>query len=151
MINNPQSDDVPAYKLYNPMQVGVAAFLGSPMAACWLIAHNYRQLGEQRTATYWVMGGIVGTFALIVAGALIRSSASLGMGAGFVSALYQMAKYRQGGIVAQHLSLGGRLGSWWAVIGWGMLFLVVGISLCIGIILTVPGSFLPSSFLPDID
>ncbi|MCP5553820.1 MAG: hypothetical protein H7A54_09255 [Akkermansiaceae bacterium] len=32
--------------LYSPKQVAIASFIGSPVAACWFFAKNYRQLGE---------------------------------------------------------------------------------------------------------
>lgn len=43
---------------------------------------------------------------------------------GYTIALREAAKKIHGSIVAQHIFTGGRLGSWWSVVGISLLFLV---------------------------
>jgi len=52
--------------------------------------------------------------------------------------LFQAAKQTHGSIVAQHLSAGGRLGSWWAVVGISLLFLAIVLAVLFGVILLLP-------------
>jgi hypothetical protein len=51
---------------YTVGQITVAAFLGAPVAACGLIAHNYRQVEQASLGRQWLIWGFGGTAAVLV-------------------------------------------------------------------------------------
>src|SRR6266704_1754358 len=54
-----------AVKLYTPRQVGMAAFLGTPLGGAVLIALNYVRLGNRKGARMAIVLGFAATAALI--------------------------------------------------------------------------------------
>ena len=58
--------DTPTSKLYTENAIRVATFLGGPLIAGYLIADNYRQLGEERhIQTTWLIT-ILATVAIFI-------------------------------------------------------------------------------------
>lgn len=57
------------YPLYSTRQIGVAALLGGPLVTGWLMAINYRRLGQPRSAVATCVGTVLVTLGL---GALVR-------------------------------------------------------------------------------
>ena len=49
------------HKFYTPIQVGIGAFIGGPLAGCWLISANYRSMGDDRRGSRFLYLGIVST------------------------------------------------------------------------------------------
>ena len=48
-------------KVYTAQQVGLATFLGGPIAGCLLLASNYATLGRQSARIQAIGWGVVGT------------------------------------------------------------------------------------------
>jgi len=112
-------------RLYSPMQIATAAFLGSPIAACWFFASNFRQLSQPGNARLCLFLGSVGTVVLFVVSAFLPARfPQMVIPLGYTIALREAAKQIHGSTVTQHLSTGGRLGSWWSVVGISLFFLV---------------------------
>jgi hypothetical protein len=112
-------------RLYSAGQICTAAFIGSPVAACWFFAHNYRQLGNTESARKWLFWGCGGSFVFIVLVRMLPLSLRFPpyvIPLGYSIALREVAKQTQGDAVTQHISTGGRLGSWWVVVGISLLF-----------------------------
>src|SRR5262245_14374390 len=129
----------PIQRLYSPGQIALAAFLGSPLAACWFLARNSRQLGQPKAANHYLIWGSVGTIALfVIAFFLPDRFPSKVIPIGYTIGLFQAAKHVHGTTVARHLSAGGRLGSWWLVVGTSLLIVVVVLALVFGIVLLLP-------------
>jgi len=127
--------DAPRYELYSPQQVGLAAFLGAPIAACWFIAHNYRNLGNRQASSLWLLGGMIATVALLaICFYLPDGFPNQLIPITYVFALLYATRKLQGEAVARHLTAGGRLGSWWAVVGVGLMCLVSIIAVIFGIV-----------------
>ena len=119
--------EITASRLYSPRQISLAAFIGSPVAACWCFARNYRQLGNPERAQKWLIWGGGGSFVFIVLLCLIPGAQRLPhyiIPLAYSLALQEVAKRIQGDAVAQHISAGGRLASWWLVVGISLLFLI---------------------------
>lgn len=136
--------DAPGYKLYTPIQVAVGAFLGSPLAACWLVAHNYRVQGEGKTANQWIIGGALGAIALLLLTYFLPKNIPITGGhIGYVVALYNTQKMFNGARLAAHEAAGGRRGSWWSVIGWSLLAFTIVATLAI-----IGAFFLPDNSSP---
>lgn len=131
MQDSPQPD-APGYRLYTPIQVAVGAFVGSPLAACWLVAHNYRVQGEGRTANQWIIGGVLGTIGLLLLAYVLPKDIPITGGhIGYVVAFYNVQKMSNGALLAAHEAAGGRRGSWWSVIGWSLLAFTIVATLAI--------------------
>lgn len=126
-------------RLYSPGQIAFAGFLGSPIAACWLFARNYRQLGQPKSAHQWLLWGVVGTVILfIIASFLPDSVPNLALPIGYTVGFLNAAKRIHGSAIAEHLAVGGRLDSWWAVVGVGVLCLVIVVAVIVGVVLLLP-------------
>lgn len=139
--------DVPRYKLYTPVQVGVGAFFGSALTACWLIAHNYRAQGQTRTANQWVLGGVIGVICLLTIGFFLpKNVLGTGFHIGMIGALYNVEKMQRAARLAAHPGAVEDRVSWWAVFGWSLLACVIILSV-VGVI----SFFLPDSFFPADD
>jgi len=71
--------EIPAEKLYKPINIYVATFFGGPLVAGYLIASNYKALNENRNvAKTWVFT-IIGSILIVVLSYVIdnRSSRSV--------------------------------------------------------------------------
>ena len=136
----------PVYRLYSPGQVALAAFLGGPFAACWLLYRNCHRLGQARRARHCLIWGAVGTVALTVCTLFLPERfPSMALPAGYTIGLYQTAHHMHGDIVSAHRSAGGRLGSWWAVIGialLGVLCILTLFAVQLGIVTALPESWI---------
>jgi hypothetical protein len=114
-------------RLYTSIQVGIASLLGGPLPACWLIAHNAKELGQARQRTTWILCGIVCTLLLLVLVMFILPERfpPYVVPIAYTFALRQSAKITQGGAIAGHRAAGGRIGSWWTVVGVGLVGLAL--------------------------
>jgi hypothetical protein len=114
--------------LYSPAQIALAALIGSPVAACWFLARNYRQLGHPGSATQWLVWGTAGTAALAVTAFLLPEGfPSQGTPIGYAVGLFELARQIQGRTVTERVSAGARLVSWGTVAGISLV--------CLGVIL----------------
>ena len=121
------TNEITAHRLYSPQQICLAAFIGSPVAACWCFSRNYRQLGNSDIAQKWLIWGGGGSFVLLVLLCMLPFAERLPhyiIPLAYSLALREVAKRIQGDAVAHHISAGGRLASWWFVVGISILFLV---------------------------
>jgi hypothetical protein len=129
----------PSHKLYSPGQIALAAFLGSPLAACWFWSRNYRQLSQPRSATQCLIWGVVGTAILLtVSFFLPERFPNAAIPIGYTVGLHQAAKQIHGNTVTQHLLVGGRLGSWWVVVGISFVCLLIALAVIFGVVLLLP-------------
>jgi hypothetical protein len=128
--------EITASRLYSPQQIFLAAMIGSPVAASWCFARNYRQLGDSGSAQKWLIWGGGGSFILIVLFCMLPFAERFPhyiLPLAYSVVLQEVAKRIQGDAVAQHISAGGRLVSWWNVVGISLLFgvAVFGVGLVI--------------------
>jgi hypothetical protein len=143
-----ETTEPPIQKLYSPGQIALAAVLGSPLAACWFFACNFRELGQPKTAKHYLIWGGIGTAVLLVIAFFLpdRFPNSI-LPIAYTAGLFQAAKQLHGTTVARHISAGGRLGSWWSVVGISLLCLILVVVALIGIVLLL--SFVsPDRFAP---
>jgi len=122
--------------LFSPTQIAVAAFLGAPIAACWFLSRNYRALDQGRSAAQSLLWGVLGTAALLgISFFLPDNFPSQALPLGYTFGLYYVAKQLQGETVAEHIATGGRLGSWWNVVGISLICLVLIVGTIFGAVL----------------
>lgn len=129
-------------RLYSPGQIALAAIIGSPIAACWYFARNYRALGKSESAKHCLVWGSVGTVVLFAIIFILSFIVHLQLPnqvipIGYTLGLREAAKRIHGGTVAQHISAGGRLGSWWSVAGVSLLFMVGVLAVWFGVCIVI--------------
>lgn len=135
----PISDTAAGYELYTPAQIGVGALLGWPVARAFFLARNMRRLGEPRQANQWIVGSIIGTVTLLVALMLLPlGGIGGGLSAGYIAAFVILARQLQADALQRYQAAGGRIGSWWAVVGLGFLLLALTLVVFFDIALLLP-------------
>ena len=103
-------------KVYTPPQVGIATFLGGPIAGSLLLASNYATLGRRSARTQALVWGVVGTAAaLAVALVLPKNIPHSSLPVTYTAALYHFAKTSQVGDYQTRLATAGRQSHWKAV------------------------------------
>lgn len=112
-------------RLYQPGQVLLAAVLGSPIAAGWLLAQNFRRLGEPSRARRAFVVSVLVTLLMIAFGAAGAQEGGVRFFGMLLSlSCYQYAKTAQGRRVVMHQAAGGRPESWWRALGVGVAVMV---------------------------
>src|SRR5262245_8653511 len=64
-VEDPPTSPSTAARLYSPWQLTVASFLGSPMAAAWFAAANFKALGRRLEAQRTLIWGALGTVVVL--------------------------------------------------------------------------------------
>jgi hypothetical protein len=111
----------PSSVLWSPRQIGVAALLGSPLAAGWFFARNYVALGcpDRSRRALWL--GVALTAAVAGIGfALPQNFPNAMLPVFYAIALQGYASNRFGTAYQRHLAEGGARGSWWIIVGVGL-------------------------------
>ena len=126
----------PSPELYSPKQIGVAAFVGSPVAAGWFFWCNEQALGRQATGVRWFWGLAALTAVLIAVSFflpdkfppyIIPLAYTLGL-RGAAKQLYELP-LAQSGVQA----------AWGPVVGVGLLCFVVVLAIFLGVMFLLPG------------
>jgi hypothetical protein len=135
----------PDYKLYNDRAIFIGTFLGGPLAAGYLLAENYRHLGERSNARKTWLFTILG-FLLIFGIAFLTPASGNSMGY-LLPILYSyiasyLAKRLQGDLVKLHLQKMGVLYSNWRAVVVALIALAITIAFLIGLSLFVDLSHL---------
>lgn len=115
----------PTYTLFDANAVGTAAFFGSPIMGTWLMALNYRRLGQARHGSGALIVGIAVTALVILLGWNLPQAASLPIAFALFFATRWSAETLQGAAVKDHVLRGGRLGSRWIAFWISIAFLAL--------------------------
>jgi hypothetical protein len=128
----------PDGRLYSAGQIGLATFLGAPIAGCLLLARNYELL-ENKKAAWQLLGvGIGATIVLLIIAFLLpENTRGTGLSLGSCIGMYFTAKHLQGDTVERHLKAGGRKGSWGLTVALGLICAVIIIGLLFAVGITV--------------
>ena len=128
----------PSFKLYKDRAVYVGTFLGGPLVAGYLIAENFRQLGEAaKVKTTWLIA-IVATIVIFGGVFLIPNIEKVPsyiipiVYAVITQALVQ--KY-QGAAIKSHIDKGGQTYSVWRAVWIGLVGLAILLAIIFGIAL----------------
>jgi hypothetical protein len=129
---------LPVDQLYSPNQIAAGAFLGSPLAAGWLAAHNFRVMHRPQEAGRALGLGIVTTLiAILIAAYLPDGFPSVVLPVAYCVAVYQLAERRFKSVIAAHLAAGGTMRSTWRVVGIGLLCALILIAVIFGILMSL--------------
>lgn len=125
----------PPYKLYDRSSIVIATVLGSPLAGGWLMALNYRRLGDRSTFRTCLILSFLGTAGLMALGFLLPERIpSAPFAIAGIFAMAGIAKL-QAPQLDQHRVRGGQLASRWKAAGVGLLFLVLISLIAVGVVL----------------
>lgn len=123
-------------RLFSQQQVGLATFLGSPLAGSFLMALNYHRVGQKSKS---IRCFIIGAIATTILTMFSYSIPKVGVWFPFAILFIVIKCYEkfQNSLYKQHLLDGGKQGSWWTSVGIGLLSLlviIIGISLVVVIL-----------------
>lgn len=126
----------PFHKLYEPLWVGVATFIGGTFAGSILLAMNYRSFGRRKEAWLSIIIGFITTVILPLP-TLIRSpfyqfgitTIDIGRIPELLVALAAayITKKLQGELIEKHLQDGGQVNSGWRAIAISIGCLIIGV------------------------
>jgi hypothetical protein len=118
-------DPIPRFKLFDSNSVGLATFVGGPVAGSFLMALNYRRLGLKGKATSALIIGAIVTALAILIGWNLPSSVNFPLALALLFATQRIARFLQGPAIQQHAQQGGSLASRWTAFASGLSFMAV--------------------------
>jgi hypothetical protein len=121
--------------MYSAGQVALATFLGGPLGGGWLMALNYKRLGEPGKAPIAIVLSVLAMAALIAIGLVAGQGAVLWLMIVPVFVVSQLAKFLQGAAYDRHVALGGSRGSRWRAAGLGVVSLAIYFAAIVGTII----------------
>lgn len=123
----------PTSKLYTENAIRIATFLGGPLVTGYLLADNYRQLGEtQKIPTTWIVT-ILATAAIFITGFYLPANTPpYLLPIAYTIAAYYVAQNLQGVKIRAHIAAGGETWSIWRAVAAGLVGLVIIIALALG-------------------
>lgn len=109
--------------LYSIAGVGLATFIGTPLAGAWLLAHNLQLLGKaDRVAMVWGISIALLLVTLVLAFVLPEEVPALPFAIAQLMAMIMLAKSLMEAELKQHTEAGGVYLSNWRAAGIGLLF-----------------------------
>jgi hypothetical protein len=115
-----ESELRPSGKVYTETMVVMAAFFGSPLAAGYLFAENYKALQQpHKVQGTWAVaiGGTIALFVLTYAIEYFIELPTVGLGIGIAFATRGIFRSEQAAAVTEHIAKGGELHSAWRAFG----------------------------------
>ncbi len=118
-------------RLFTPRAVWLAAFFGTPLGACIVLAINYSRLNKASSALKCIVTGTILTVAIAVGVAVVNPTSELwppifiGGQIGLAFAFSNLTRQWQGDQIKQNQALGARRGSYWAAFGIGLATIVM--------------------------
>jgi len=110
------------HPMYSAWQVVLAAFLGSALGAGWLIALNYKRLGERTNARIAAVLSVL-VMASLIAIAVVRGDIGEWLMVVPTVSSGPLTRYLQGAAYDRHVGVGGTRASSWRAAGVGVLSL----------------------------
>jgi len=130
-------------RMYSSTQMAVASFIGTPIAAAWFAAANFKALGQPRKATQTLLWGLVATaFVIGLALVLPDNTPNTVLPIGYSIGVRVIAERVFGATLKDHASAGGKLGSWWRIVGVSLLFVLAlcAVMACVITLLVLSGA-----------
>lgn len=118
------------HPMYSAGQVWLATFLGGPVGGGWLMALNYKRLGEPGKARMTVALSVLAMAALIAIGFVTPDRSMSWLAIVPIIVMRALAKSLQGAAYDRHVAAGGSRGSSWRAAGIG----VASLAICFGAI-----------------
>jgi hypothetical protein len=117
---------VNATKLYSPNAIRIATFLGGPWITGYLIAENYKKLGQRdKVGITWVLTILATIVVFVIAYFLPLHTPGIFLPIVDSAIAYGIVKNIQGNQIALHIQNGGGMYSTWRAVG--ISFISLGI------------------------
>ena len=119
-----------AYKLYTIGQISAAAYLGGPIAGCYLMSVNFKHLNNEEIAKKTLLIGIITTMIFFpglffIPEKIIDQIPEFLIPMIYTSIIGVYAKKLQGKRIKEHIEKGGQKYSGWKVAGIVILFSIL--------------------------
>jgi hypothetical protein len=128
----------PEYKLYKDNSIRVATFLGGPLVAGYLIAENYKKLGQEenmkKTWGYSVAATIL-IFGAVFMIPAIKKTPNFLIPLIYSSLTYYLVQRFQGSQIKSHIEGGGQLYSIWRALLASLIGLIITVAVIFLVIL----------------
>ena len=125
--------------MFSPAQIAVASLIGSPLPAFYLLSQNYRVAQQPKNARFMLIVGAIVTALLITVGFFLPNNAPHSPLAIIAAVcVHQIAKMAQGALLTNHVAGGGRMSSWWVVVGLGCLGMLLVLAVVLGLVFVLP-------------
>ena len=125
-------------KLYSDNAIRVATFLGGPLVAGYLIAENYKQLGEaDKIKLTWLYSVLATIVVFVIAFLLPDSTPAPLLPIGYTVAAYYLVQKLQGAKIKAHIAGGGQMWPMWRAIVAGIIGLVIIVAIFFAIYLFI--------------
>ncbi len=126
---------LPVDQMYSPSQIAAGAFLGSPLAAGWLAAHNFRVMRQPAEAGRALGMGVVATLiAILIAAYLLDGFLIVLLPVAYCVLTYLLSERQFKSVIAAHRAAGGAMRSSWRVAGIGLLCALILVTVAVGIL-----------------
>jgi len=120
--------------LYSSRQLFFASFIGSPIAAAWFAASNFRKLGEQTRARNIVLWGTMTTIAVMIIAFILPDRIPHSVFPLLYSlAIRMVAVTMFDPVVKEQKVAGATGGSSWTVVGVSFLWMLLVLAILAGI------------------
>lgn len=130
-----------AGKIYKDREVWVGTFLGGPLVAGYMIAHNFKVFGDTiRARKTWIIAfaALLALLGIVLFAPYIDRIPQWAIPLVYTGMAFVLMRLYQGEKVAAHVRAGGQIQSWWRTLG---------VSLVIAVISFVP--FIGAAVLAD--
>jgi hypothetical protein len=126
---------LPVDQMYSPNQIAAGAFLGSPLAAGWLAAHNFRVMRQPQEAGRALGLAIVTTLiAILIAAYLLDGVLVVVLPVAYCVVAYLLSERQFKSVIAVHRAAGGTIRSSWRVVGIGLMCALILVTVALGIL-----------------
>lgn len=137
----------PSYKLYKDRPIYIGTFLGGPLVAGYLMAENYRHLGQQDKAkAAWVIS-IISTFALFAVIFFVPGIENVPryiIPIAYALIARYLVQKLQGSDIKKHIENGGQTYTVWRAVWIGFVGVIILLALLIGVLLIINKGEWPS-------
>lgn len=133
----------PPEKLYSKKAIGLATFLGGPLAACLLMRRNFLNLGDEKSGLISIFSGTLVTMALIISVLMIPESIMEKLPTFIVPAIYTgvillILESTQGKALKLQKEVADGFYSGWRAAGVGLIGAIILTGSAIGVVFLQP-------------
>jgi hypothetical protein len=122
----------PVHKLYTENAIRIATFLGGPLVAGYLIADNYRQLGEEKKVqTTWIVAIAATVIIIIIAWILPERTPPYVIPIAYTVGTFYLVQNLQGAKIKAHVAAGGQT---WSM-GRAVVAGIIGLAVIVAVVL----------------
>lgn len=126
------------YALYKVSGVGLATFIGTPLAGGIILSINYKRLGKFSESRKSIIFSLLGTLALLFLAVLIPDDLHVPntvFSVVPIVVMIMLAKQLQEAEINRHISTGGAIASNWKALGIGFIVIICMLAVTVPIII----------------